>query len=207
MNWLPVVRDIVVTVAAAVTAIAAWRGLSVWKRELHTRRIVERSTTLLEKVLELRDLITRVRDPFMGKDEISVAIREIGATRMEGEGDSQFFERSARIATLRRRNSVVEALNAVRASSVPVEAALGTDAISSIDALRSVVNELIYSFDTLASMDSEEAESGQQADELKELRTECRDRIRRRQNGDFFGGQIDEAIKAVENQFRKQIGP
>ena len=58
---LDLALEAVVAIAAAVTALAAWLALGVWKRELRGRADFELARRLLHRLYELRDKIQFLR--------------------------------------------------------------------------------------------------------------------------------------------------
>lgn len=193
------IRDIIVAGAAIATAIAATKGLSTWKKELRTRHVFDRATTLLERILELRDTIEIVRNPAMFNDEISAALHEAGIEPGNQQQANKAAPSPERVARLCRRNKVVEAWNAVRSARIPVIAACGNDAVSTLPQLGTVVGELVLAFDLFDSFAREDLQDLA----VKEEKAAIRRKVYRLHQDDAFGGTIESALDAVEDEIRE----
>jgi len=60
-----VVKDVVVAIAAGVTAMAAYFGLKNWSRELHGKTEFEVARTLIRSTYRVRDEMQGCRSPFV----------------------------------------------------------------------------------------------------------------------------------------------
>ncbi len=76
-TWLPIGRDLVVTVAAGVTAIAAVAGLKAWKRELNGRerfqaakKVVTCSHRLWKACSRLRIQVSPNEEPHLDHEQL-----------------------------------------------------------------------------------------------------------------------------------------
>ena len=68
-QWLSDAAQIVLAVSAAIGAIAAWKGVSTWRRELKGRTEYDLARRVLTGVYRVRDAIRHVRSPMMLSSE------------------------------------------------------------------------------------------------------------------------------------------
>jgi len=68
-QWLSDVAQIVLAMSAAIGAIAAWKGVSTWRRELRGRTEYDLARRVLTGVYRVRDAIYHVRSPMMLSSE------------------------------------------------------------------------------------------------------------------------------------------
>lgn len=65
-----IIQDICVSIAAIVTAVAAWRGLESWRAELGGRAEFEAARSLIKATYNLRDVLDVFRDPWIRSQEL-----------------------------------------------------------------------------------------------------------------------------------------
>lgn len=62
-------KEIVISLAAAVTAYSAYRGVATWKHELHGKAHFETARNLIRSTYKLRDEILICRSPLISANE------------------------------------------------------------------------------------------------------------------------------------------
>ena len=77
MDVLGAVRDIIVAVAAIVTAYAAWRGVSEWQKQLRGQTEYQTARLVLHTTYKVRSAISMVRSPFMSAGEMTSGVHEL----------------------------------------------------------------------------------------------------------------------------------
>lgn len=63
IEYLPIVRDIIVSISSIVVAIATWRGLGTWRKELRGEIRYKLAERVLRLFYEARDHIRYMRSP------------------------------------------------------------------------------------------------------------------------------------------------
>ncbi|NRP10099.1 hypothetical protein XMD509_001208 [Marinobacterium sp. xm-d-509] len=68
-EWITIVKDIVVALAAGITAIVAYKGINKWQSELHGKAEFEVARDLMRATYKLRDELAYCRSPFVSSNE------------------------------------------------------------------------------------------------------------------------------------------
>lgn len=63
--WVPLVKDVILAIAAVIGSIVAIMGLSTWKRQLYGQSEYELAKRLLKSLYLFREVINNARHPFM----------------------------------------------------------------------------------------------------------------------------------------------
>jgi hypothetical protein len=140
---LSVTRDAVVTLAAAATAIAAWRGVDAWRRQLKGQVEFETARACLRASYRLRDAMALVRSPFMSAGEQASALAEVdpGAAHLDPRGEERAFRGIAAAYDVRWR-AVAAAISDLDLARVEAEATWGSKAAECFSDLRARTQEL-----------------------------------------------------------------
>lgn len=80
VNYFENIKDIIVSIAAIMTAVAAVVGLTQWSKELRGKAKFEASRSLLRSAYSLRDSIATCRAPFVRAGEFPPGYTGINAT-------------------------------------------------------------------------------------------------------------------------------
>lgn len=80
VNYFENIKDIIVSIAATVTAAAAAVGVTQWRKELRGRAKFDASRNLLRSAYRLRDSIAGCRAPFVRAGEFPPGYTGIKAT-------------------------------------------------------------------------------------------------------------------------------
>ncbi len=64
-----IIKDIVISIAAATTAIVAYKGLEKWHKELKGKANFDVALSLIKSTYKLRDKIESCRSPFIPANE------------------------------------------------------------------------------------------------------------------------------------------
>src|SRR6266853_4932187 len=85
LDSLTAIREVVVTLAAAVGAVVAAIGLSTWRRQLRGGHSFELARRLLRSANRVRGAISQLRNPFVSPAEFPVEPMNPVTTPFEAE--------------------------------------------------------------------------------------------------------------------------
>jgi len=137
------IEHVTVTVAAAVTAIAAWWGVTAWRRQLRGQTEYEVARIALRAAYRVRDALGMVRSPFMSSGEQAAALAEIDPVVKESEPSSTDARARGLAAAYQVRwRTVASALSDLDLARVEAEAMWGLEAAQCFVDLRSCAREL-----------------------------------------------------------------
>lgn len=92
-EYLPLVRDSVLTTVAVFTAIAAWKGLSTWNEQLKGSVEYDLARRLLKSAYRIREAIKGVRNPVMFSNEMqSTGDEKRSSEKIRFDGVSQAYQ-------------------------------------------------------------------------------------------------------------------
>lgn len=132
------ISDVVVALAAAGAAVAAWAGLRTWRSELRGRHEYELARRLLLVTYRVRDRLASVRNPFLAAEEFPD-----GYDRSKPEWKSPEREASAtRHVYSNRWDSLAAAMRDFETDALEAEVLWGSGAEQACKALRACVAKL-----------------------------------------------------------------
>jgi len=137
-EWAGPIKDLIVAAAAAVTAVAAWRGLSVWRKETKGRRSFEVARRLLRNAYQIEAAVRSFRNPLQRASEIEEAHKELGLDESKRQ---DAFESMRAVLELRWR-LVSEAWANFNASAVEARVIWGDEAQGWLTPLSECVKQL-----------------------------------------------------------------
>lgn len=183
-------KDAITAAAAATAAVVAVLGLTAWKKQLKGRAEHDAARKLFKAILQLRDAISFVRNPWIPIGETTQAIKEAKKENPEAEVDSN------RAVYHLRWNKIVEALSAVELESLETEIFWGEEIKNNILPLRRCVGRL-------------NAAVGQMLNpELRTTRADCEEIIYEISgNGkkDEFTKEVEAGVQQVADFLRPKI--
>jgi hypothetical protein len=96
VEWISIVKDLLVALAAATTATVAVLGLNKWSTELRGRTRFEVSRGLLLATYPLRDEVQSCRSPFVRGQEFPPGYK--GPTKSTAEEERDAWAHAIRLA-------------------------------------------------------------------------------------------------------------
>lgn len=204
LNALSVIKEVVVTVSAAIAAIAAVKGLNAWRERLRGNTEYELARRLLREVYNVRDMFDYARNPIMTIGEMTAAAREVqeDEERVNESQDDQLnqllLERAAYVVRLQRLD---EAFSKLRVESLEAEVLWGKDAIKPLDELWSCRGELSGALsDYLWYRASAEGDPRDRSEQKKDRKV-----VFRGGRDDKFTQKIRAAVDAIEEKMRPHL--
>ena len=189
------VKDITISVAAAVTAFVAYKGVESWRSELGGRASFEAARRLMFCSYKLRDELSYCRSPFIPAGEFPEGYDSINTTPRK-EGDAYAFIYKKRFETV--RVAVME----LDAAALETEALWGTEVRGAVQELRAcaqTLNANIMAF-VRSKYDGPEAArdrnfEAQMFAVLNEMNAEK----------DAFSQRVSQAIEGIEHHVRPHL--
>jgi len=198
-DWIKVVSDGAVGLAALGTAWVASKGVDAWSRELRGRAQFETARALFRSVLKLRDALQAARSPYILNEEFSEAYRAAGSKRDTAtvvDGYAHMF--STRWAP------VWEAYSGVEAQALEAEALWGAKTRSKADDVRAVVR--LASSAVHAYLDNLRADNGH-FESNPEFERKVRSEVFATHPDDdnALSKRLRDAVKAVEDELQPHL--
>jgi hypothetical protein len=138
MTWpeiIAAIKDVLVALAAAITAIVAIVGLTSWRRELKGKAEFEVARNLIRATYALRDAVQDSRAPFVSGGEFPSGY---GHANPSSDDEAQAFG----YVFKKRWTPVSKAVQEVDTQTLEAEAFWGAEIRSKTDTLRQCVGEL-----------------------------------------------------------------
>ena len=198
---LAIVKDLVVTLAAAVGLIVALLSLRTWKRQLTGKTEWDLARRYLRAAYTVRDAVGTVRIPFMSGGEQSAAIAEVNKRR---ESDSSQMDIDPVEAAYERRWAPLHrAWSDLQVERAEAEALWGAEAAEAIKPLAKSMGELQSYL---------EMHMRHRAGKMKGAKQDLLDKIDRVMFGipneggrDEFGDDLSRAIGTAEAFIRPKL--
>ncbi len=162
VDWLytaRTIREFVVTAAACVGAYVAWQGLSTWRRQMRGNTEYELARRMMKAALQVRNGLTRVRDPHITAPEVRTAIQyfirnenvvDIEGLKVNVQPEEEEYEHEQTVHAYRWQ-TVYEGLDAIALELVEAEVIWGPavkDAVQPLDrcavVLRLAIDKMFY---------------------------------------------------------------
>lgn len=188
--------DIVVGISASAAAIAAWRGLYVWREENKGKTDFDVARRLLISVFRLRDAIKEARNPWIDASEFPPDYRSQSATnQQQGEAWVHVFKG--------RWTPIREAASEMRALTVEAEALWGSNIRCQTDKLERVAVKLRTAMDAKIR---NEAGGGQDFESDKRFSKMVHERLNEHADmPDDFSKEREDVIKEIEDLVRPHL--
>lgn len=207
---IEIIRDAIVALAAASTAIIAFLGLKAWRKQLIGRAQYELARRLLRATYTVRDAIPQLRNIFTTADEHAEAIQEIRKIepkfRSKGlEDDLKIFIHVYQI----RGRKFNEALSDLQIEKLEAEVLWGHKITDVFNPLYDCVRELSLSIQEYLMLRqrgtySEEEKTEQEKKRFKELHDIVFE-ISADPEKDPFTAKVQEAIETINLYFRPYL--
>ena len=140
MEYLIIVKELLVCVAAIITSIVAIKGLYIWRDQLKGTDKYKLSKHILKKTYNLQDAIISVRNPFVPSAES--AQRELETKIDTNENERERMVKNEAYALWKRTEPMFNVLSELKIAKFETLALLGKDYIQDIDSMIGKAYEL-----------------------------------------------------------------
>ena len=188
-DWLSNVVQVVLTVSAAIGAVAAWRGVSTWRRELKGRTEYDLARRVLTGVYRVRDAIGHVRSPMMLSSEY---LDRPGRKADAQQADAADY----RYAYGQRWSRIQDAMSSLEVDVLEAEAIWHDELRECTACLKSCVSELFAAL--WSHLRSKHREAWEDAEDPKFIR-ELERIIWPVGQPDGYGEKLSGAVASFEN--------
>jgi len=198
MEIAATVKDALVAIAAAITAIVAVIGLSNWNRELRGKAAFDVARSLARAMYKLRDEIRDCRSPFISGSEFPESTGSQLSQRSSRE-DANALSHVYR----NRWKYVADALEAFDTCTLEAEAMWGANIRSKTDAFRQCLRELRVAIDAVID---DKAQSGENFKTDRDFAKDMRGKVSSSSGTDNpLTQRIDSSIEGIENELRPYL--
>lgn len=142
-------KDVLIGLAAAVTAIVAVKGLNTWSRQLAGSASFETARGLVRATLKVRDALEAFRSPFIMSHEFPEGYHDIQRENPEGDARNRAYADAWKHMYNNRWAPVVSAVREFDSSSLEAEALWGQMIRQATNKLRGCVVEIYTAIDTI----------------------------------------------------------
>jgi hypothetical protein len=192
------VKDIIISIAAILTASAAIIGLKNWSRELKGKTEFETARGIIRATYKLRDEIEKCRSPLINAYEFPEGHR--------GYSPNESFEEKAQALAHVYKNRWEPVWNALLnfdAQTLEAEALWGIELRNKTDEFRQCVRELNIAIEAVIS---DTGSGGEEFNRDKELGKEMRSKVSSfGKNKNELSNRITKAINGVEELIRPHL--
>lgn len=141
------VKDVLVGIAAAVTAVVAIKGLNTWSRQLTGSASFDTARGLVRATLKVRDAIEAFRSPFIMSHEFPVGYQNIQSEHPPGHSRNQAEAEAWRHMYNKRWELVLTAVREFDSSSLEAEALWGQEIRDATNKLRGCIVQIYAAID------------------------------------------------------------
>ena len=195
---IAVLKDVVVAVAAATTAVVAVLGLTRWKRELTGKAEYEVARVLIRAVYKVREELANARATFVSAHEFPTDYPGPDKTTVEQEAQAwgSVFQR--------RWEPLQVAMQELDSATLEAEALWGVDVRTKTDALRSCVQSLFVSMESFVA---DKADKGRYFASDKDFGTQVRSEVfgSRKDTENVLTKKITNAVTDIDNYVRPHL--
>ncbi|HQO21318.1 MAG TPA: hypothetical protein PLA03_13335 [Acidobacteriota bacterium] len=111
ISVIAIIKEVLISFAAVVTACAAWSGLKTWSKQLAANLNTEVSRALLRALFKVREDISDVRFSIIAGAEYVVALQKVGIPEVNMEDKESRWKADAAVYQVRLdklNNSIAE---------------------------------------------------------------------------------------------------
>lgn len=191
------IKDVVLAVAAGVTAWVAVSGIRRWRKELEGRAGFDAARALARATFRLRDALRSCRSPLMTGDEYPD-----GYFDSRNKSDAEKAQGLAHVYN-NRFLPVRDAINEFDTQALEAEALWGSSIRQRTDALRHCVVELRVAIE--ATIENA-AGGGRDFESDRSFAKEMRSATSDGRKDNKLTKSIDAAVGAIEDELRKHLG-
>lgn len=192
------VKDALVAVAAATTAIVAVMGLSSWNRELRGKAAFDVARSLARATYKLRDELRDCRSPFISGGEYPEGYGgHMGSTSSREEADALSY------VYRNRWKHVAEALEPFDTHTLEAEAMWGANIRSKTDQFRQCLRELRAAIDAVVE---DTAQGGENFKADRDFAKDMRSKVSTYSGKDNpLTQRIESSISEIEGELRPYL--
>lgn len=140
MEIFSIIKDVIISIAAATTAFVAYKGLERWQHELRGKANFDTARKLIRATYKLRDEISYARSPFIPASEFPEDYDPSNkSSKNKGDAFAHVYGR--------RWERIVEAIQDYDAFALEAEALWGANIKEKTDELRDCVIDLRSAID------------------------------------------------------------
>ena len=200
MNYLVMLRELVLTISAGTGAVVAICGLNTWRSQLKGGAHFETARRLMLAVYRVRDALQSVREPFMSSGEQEEALR----VRSDDQRATSETDRSAsgfRAAYTARWQRFAAAKSEYDLELLAAEVLWASELKAASGKLEAVVRELYAALFSYLEFRGHLADSGIGAVEFNRIRK----LVFRQPEGDRFSEDLIDAVSGFEEILRSKM--
>lgn len=197
-DFIAVIKDALIGLAAATTAVVAVLGLYSWRRELTGRTEFETARHLMNATYKLREEVASSRAPFVSAGEFPEDYRG------PAEASSQEEARAWSHIYRNRWAPIRTALEELDSRALEAEALWGHEIKEKTDELRQCIVELRVAMDAIVD---DKAEGGENFKQDREFGRRMRSTVHASRNDqeNELSRRIANAIAGIEAQARPHL--
>ena len=199
MDWLPIIRDIVIIGATASTAIVAILGINQWRTELKGKTEFEVARKLLAAAYNFRRKMERCRLGRVAKEEFPAWHREGIESNGRDEADAYWDVLAVRF------QPVNDAMIELESAAFEAEALWGTEIREKTNKLKNLVKGLPTQFITNVFTTNRFLRENNftQANSMADIRAKAENQPE--SSEDELSQEVNEAIAAIEDILRPHL--
>jgi hypothetical protein len=192
--WLPIIKDIITSLATVIAAVIAIMGFRTWKKQLHWKTQYDLTQRLLRSTYKVRQALAEVRRFYTTEGEELQAMKE---ANVEASPDHQItFIRSQKAVYDRRWQKAQEAFTELDSVSLEAEAIWGHAVKENLQPLEQCAGALLATIGFyLDKLDKPPI--GFDKEEVRKERQIMFSHPGEKDN--FFSNEITNAVRKIEN--------
>jgi len=190
------IKDIIIAIAAATTAIVAYKGLAKWQKELKGKANFETARLLIRATYKLRDEMRFCRSPFIPSSEFPEDYNPLkkGTGEDKGKVYAHIYGK--------RWEHVAKTIQEFDVHTLEAEALWGTEIREKTNQLRQCTRNLSYSIQAFIENEYSDGEYFKD----KTFRNEIRNDIYlMKEDENPLSIKITNAIKTIESEIRPHL--
>lgn len=199
-QYLPLLKDAVVTATGLVAAYVGLRGLSTWRRQLEGNTEYALAKNVLVSCYAVRSAIAAVRHPFMRYSQEP----DLPAEKLKGLDARQKEWHSLAQEYQRRWKPLAEAVAKLESHMLEVEAVWGPSTRAKVEPITKLVSELLWSIED--HLEQRNPTGGAGPDDPSEAK--ARRMVLYSQHGkypDEFKARLDLAVSEIEAELKPHV--
>jgi len=198
-EWLPLIKDVILTGAAIIAGYVGLKGLSTWRRQLKGNTEYILAKQLLTSIYELREAIAGVRHPFMQysaePDVPAEKLKELSSREKEWLAKAQAFQK--------RWEPTAKAKSVLDTTLLEAEVVWGRNIVEKVAPIDTLVSELRWAIQDYLETTNPNAPYEPIAEEIKERRAImfARDSLEK----DEYRKRLEAVIADIEDELKPHI--
>jgi hypothetical protein len=196
---MPIIKDIIISIAATVGAVVAVMGLKTWRKELRGKTEYDLARNLLRTTYKVRDAIQIVRNPFMSAGEYTPKQEQQDIKTSDDKSDGGLA-----YAYQKRWEYVSKGLVELDVYTLEAEAIWGSPILEKVKALRHCVSVLHTHLNSYLRRRHERKYSERSADKYDEKVESIIYSISDPEKDEYYDDVLD-AVKGIESIVRPHL--